>query len=289
MESTAHDNLRNAAGFLTPQDNTIKDLAAVRPIYTAIFTFVDPAKGEAGDIRLTMTWEESQDSITNQTTFDNTFKKWTRLDRDIQAPYPLLNVALSDLSTGMAWQFDLHGAQCIEESRLPAELSDFGDKVRPDAKLAHKAVDPSATDISFMTYRSSFTYLKHVEQRITYRYQDIDSDYIFELSRFQHREFPSRKALIASSITDPTVYEPRWGLSLHRNQWDTWFAHNERLPIGEKAVWPHEEDDWFPKDYATASENDQSGFAQLMKKLERFKGLIIGEEEEDLSGGMQVG
>jgi len=40
------------------------------------------------------------------------------------------------------------------------------------------------------------------------------------------------------------------GLSVHRIEWDTMFTRNERLPIGEKADWSHEEDVWFPPEYS---------------------------------------
>ena len=190
----------------------------------------------------------------------------------------------------MAWQFEIHAAQSIEEARLPNGFSEFGDSrsLRPDANAARKATNPSATDVSFVIYRPSFAHLRHQEQRLTYRYGIVGSDYTVELSRFQHRSFPAREARILAPAVEPTVFESRWGLSVHRIEWDTMFTRNERLPIGEKADWSHEEDVWFPPNYSVDDEK-QSGFVQMMEKLKRVKTLVMEAHENDLHGGMKVG
>jgi hypothetical protein len=257
------------------------DLAEIKPMYTAVFTFVDPSNSEAGEIRLTVIWEELQDSLLKTPTYDQTSKKWTRLERDAETPSSILNISLSDLTTGMAWQFDVHAAQTIDEARLPRGLSEFGDSVTPDAKIARKAADPSNADMSFVTYRPSNAHLKHVEQRLTYRYGLIGSDFTLELTRFQHSSFPDRKFPILSKA-ELILYEARWGLSLHRIEWDTMFTKNERLPVGEKADWSRKEDVWFPSD-------TQKGFEQMMETLDHVASLVVEGEEEDLLGGMRVG
>lgn len=289
LESAALSTLRTATGFLTPQDPMVSDLTNIKPVYTALFTFVDPTNSEAGDIRLTMIWEELQDSVLEKTTYDHPIsKKWTRLERDAKSPTEILNVSLSDLATGMAWQFDINAAQTIDESRLPRALSEFEESVHPDAKIAHKTGDPANADVSFVKYGRSNVHLRHIEQRITYRYGVTGSDYTLELIRFQHSSFPERKILILSKV-QPTLYEARWGLSLHRIQWDFMFTENERLPVGKRADWSHDEDVWFPNDIYNAGETKQKGFEQMMEKLNRIASLVTAGEKDNLLSGMQVG
>ena len=250
-------------------------------MYTAVFTFADPTNSEAGDIRLTVMWEELQDSLSKTPTYDQISKKWTRLERDAETPSSILNISLSDLTTGMAWQFDVHAAQTIDEARLPRGFSGFGNTVCPNATIARQAVNPSNADMSFVTYRPSYPHWKDVEQRITYRYGLIGSDYTLELTRFQHSIIPARRLSMLSKAT-PTLYEARWGLSLCRIEWDTMFTQNERLPVGEKVDWSDEEDVWFPNDYDNAAETKQMGFEQMMEKLNHVASLLI--EGKNLQG-----
>jgi hypothetical protein len=263
-------------------------LSDVKPLYTAVFTFNDPSNSEAGNIRLAMTWQETTDANSTTPTYERISKKWTRLDRDGGTPTSILDISLTEIHTGMAWQFEIHAAQSIEEGRLPNGISELGDSVRPEANAARKAANPSATEISFVIYRPSFAHLKHLEQRITYCYGVVGTDYTLKLSRFQHRSFPTREARILAKAVVPTVFESRWGLSVHRTQWDTWFAKNERLPIGEKADLSHEEDVWFPPEYSPDGEK-LPGFAQMMEKLKRIKAMVMETDEDDLMDGMKIG
>ena len=263
-----------------------RNLSSVKPLHQAIITFVDPINSELGDIRLTMIWQEQQDWNSSTPTYEQVSKKWTRLDRDTQAPISILGATLCSI-TGAAYQFEINAATSIEEDKLPKGYAEYGNSIRPDPKAAQKATKPTSSDMSFLLYRSSFQHLKSLEQRLTYRYGIKGSDYTLELVRFQHKTFSPKENLFVAS-TAPTIYEARWGLSFYRIEWDTMFAQNERLPIGERTDWSEEEAVWFPKDYAD-EDTDVQGFAGMMSKLKRIQNLVKDAADEDLIGGMRVG
>lgn len=272
VEMNILDTLKEAVHVLTPQDPMTHDLASIKPRLTATFTFVDPNNRELGDIRLTIIWEEHQDSNASLPTYEQVSKKWTRLDRDTGAPSTILATTLSEISTGMAWQFEINAAQSIEEERLPQGFAAYGDSIKPNPKQAQRVVMYKMDDMTFVHYRSTFTWLKSVEQRLNYRYNLKGSDYTLDLSRFQLRTFPPKKNLVSAS-GQPAMYEARWGLSVYRIEWDTLFTKNERLPVGEKADWEHEEKVWFPKDYDD-DEGETGGFEMMMRKLAMIQELV---------------
>ena len=286
IENAALGNLQAANDFLTPRDSMIEHLSEVKPLYTAVFTFNDPNNAETGDIRLTISWQETTDANSTTPTYEPISKKWTRLDRDNGNPTSILDISLSELRSSMAWQFEIHAAQPIEESRLPTGFAEFGNHVEPEPNASRKAANPSATDVSFVRYRPSVATLKDLEQRLTYCFEM--ADYTIELSRFQHRSFPPHKVSFSSPPPEPTVFESRWGLSVHRIEWDTMLTRNERLPIGEKADWSHEEEVWFPSEDSAKGEK-KTGFAQMMEKLKRIKTLLMEADKDGLMGGMKIG
>lgn len=247
------------------------DLASIKPLLTATFTFVDPNNSELGDIQLAIIWEEHQDSDASLPAYEQVSKKWTRLDRDTGAPSSILTTALSQISTGMAWQFTISAAQSIEEDRLPQGFAAYADSIKVNTKAAQRVIMETLDDMTSLNYRSSFVYLKSLEQRLIYRYNLKGSDYTLDLSRFQLRTFPSKQNLFTAAV-EPTVYEARWGLSLCRIEWDTMFAKNERLPIGERADWEQEEKVWFPMDYSD-EEDEAGGFELMVTKLAMVQGL----------------
>lgn len=265
-------------------------LADIKPVYSAIFIFAD----ETSDLRLSMSWQEAQDPDTTKAAFDLISKKWARLERENSdvgspsAPTPLLDVSLTDLNTGMAWQFDIEAAQGVEESRLPRPFTEFAHGVVIDANAILKGSDEKP----FVIYKSYGVIIKSIQQRTSHRYGLSSSDYTLELTRCQDRMYPPRKSAFMPA-GEPTVYEPRWSLSVYRIAWDTMFTKNERLPIGEIANWEHDVETWFPEDL-TASPGPEGqkpqGFGQLLEKLKAISKLLKGTtSEDDLTGGMTVG
>ena len=285
IEENVLQSLQQADDLFTPQDAMIHDLSEVKPVYSAMFTFAD----DAGDFRLFMSWYEAEGTSSKSKAFEIISTKWTRLERDSEAAAPILDISLSDLNTGLAWRFELSASHAVEESRLPARLVDFAHGVRINAKEAQKA-NPQE---SFIIHKPYAGHLKSIEQRISYRYGLAASDYTLELTRFQTRVYPPRRSL-ALPPGEPKVYEPRWGLSVYRGEWDTEFTKNERLPIGERADWEHDLETWFPEDITSTSpvgekKEEGIGFEQLMEKLKKVGKLVREAKEEDLMGGMTVG
>ena len=279
--------LQAAKDLITPSDATIADLSDVKPVYSAIFTFAD----EAGDLRLTVEWHEAHDAFNNSANLEEISKKWTRLERDNGTPTSLLDVSLTDLNSGTAWQFDILASQAADEAKLPQQLITFARNLRIDPALAKK----QSADRIFVRY-NPFATLRSIQQRISYRYTIANSDFKLELSRLQDRNYPSRSTSSPSGM--PTVYEPRWSLSVYRTEWDTMFTQNERLPIGESTTWKDDVVTWFPYDVgpgaSSVGEDEGQGWEQMVDKLGRIEALVAvaradAEEmgvEEDLLGGM---
>ena len=284
VEQNTLSALQDSTDLLYTEDAWTEHLADVKPVYTTIFTFTDGA----GDFRLTVSWQESQDAGETAGAFDFLSKKWTRLERGADTTTSIVDISLTNLSTGMAWQFDIQASQAVDEIRLPKYLRDFADSLQVDTKAVRK----QDIDKPFLVYKSYSTKLKHMQQRTCYRYRLLTSDYTLELTRFQDRTFLSPDGLAFLPASESKMYEPRWGLNIYRIAWDTMFNQNERLPIGEGVNWEHNLETWFPKDLAMpgARETTIDGFGQLMEMLKRV-GRVVGEakEREDLVGGMTVG
>lgn len=253
--------------MLSPHDAMVQRLSDVKPTYTAIFTFIE----RSGDMTLSMSWNETEDSGDRTTKFTQTSKKWTKLDQDTTASSRLIDVSLVNLKHGSAWHFDMQASQRVTERRLPAGLIDFADKVSIDPNSARK----QAIDRPFVSIRPH-KHLKSLQQRIAYRYRLSQSDYALELTRFQDCEYQSKASLI--SATEATVFEPRWSLSVHHLNWDKMLSANESMSIGEMAEWEDDIATWFPECSGPESEilggGNILGFQQLLRKLETVEALV---------------
>jgi hypothetical protein len=149
----------------------------VTPIYTAVFTFAD----QAGDLRLTKAWHDPH----GKAAYEERDRSWIRLDRGTTEPSSLFDVSLCNLQEdGSQWHFGLTNAQKVEDARLPEYLKVFAETVILDEEAA-------CNDIGdlFFTYRGDVG-LKTLQQRKSYRYGLINSDYTLELTRFQDRSGP---------------------------------------------------------------------------------------------------
>ena len=273
IEQNALRILQQADDLLVPQHALTHELVDVKPVYSVAFTFAD----EAGDLRLSMTWEEVEDEFSSKAAYEVISKKWSRLERDTGTASTIIDISLKDVSSGFAWHFDLHTAQAVEETRLPTLLVNFAYTVKINATAAKK--DPFGQGF-VMSRPPPEGRLKSMQQSIGYRFGIRGSAYTAELFRFQER--------------GAGVYEPRWGLDVYSMDWDGMFTSNERLPIGERANWEDGINAWFPQDIGGSedSENKIDGFMQMMEKLNKLGKLIAGAKDEDLIGGftgMSVG
>ena len=317
-ETTALSTLQTSPDLLQPEDAVTEQLSAVRPIYSASFIFAD----EAGDLCLMKSFRETEDAGTQASAFEETSKKWTRLERDSHSTVPLLDASLSDLNTGKAWQFDIEASQAVDESRLSKKLVDFSyglqfgkcmvlssllSPILNNNKGLRKVLTfylpwlterdralKQSIDKPFISHRSSAAGLKHTQHRISYRYHlrtkdGFVTDYTLDLTRFQDRKYtPTKTPLLAGA--EPTIYEPRWSLNVYRTEWDSKFAQNARLKIGEGGNWPLDVDSWFPEDPQSPQPDSQgAGFAHLMENLKRVGRVIEPAKIQDLMGGMTIG
>ncbi|KAK5168000.1 uncharacterized protein LTR77_006567 [Saxophila tyrrhenica] len=284
IERYALETLQSARHFLDPSVVTVSELTEVRPLYSVAFTFAD----EAGDLRLEICWEEAKDTSYKSTEYDVVYKKWTRLDRDTGTTASIVDIALKDLTSGLAWQFDIKAAQVMEESRLSAKLKAFAESIRINPSEASKM----NLDKLLVTHKPPHgVQLKSIQQKLVYRYNIKWSDFTLELAQFQDRKFSHQSSSALSSNMPTTIYDPRWSLSLYRGDWDKMLASNENLPIGERTEWEDDIDNWLPEDMTPTSDPDHkgAGFDQLMEKLKTLQNVMKDSKDTEVGGGMTVG
>ncbi|GAB1739401.1 hypothetical protein NU219Hw_g4361t1 [Hortaea werneckii] len=265
----------HAGGILSPLDPTISDLHEVKPIFSAEFTFHDSA---------------------DRVEYVQKYRKWTRFERDSGNPTPLLDINLTDLNSGWAWQFDILTSQPVDERKVPDTLQKFANTIRLDALSTAKL---KARDPFVLRYNAPSN-LINVQERTCYSYVIANSEFNLEISRFQNRIYHFRPSMVApedgprqSSRAAPNIYEPRWSLSIYRQEWDTLFNENERLPVGQNVGWKNDMAHWFPADIGSeASENEDQGWSQLMDNLGQIEAMVAKlkaethDDDEDLLGGM---
>ncbi|OQO04834.1 hypothetical protein B0A48_07851 [Cryoendolithus antarcticus] len=281
-ENAALHALQGAKGLLVPQSGMIARLSNVKPVYTAVFIFTD----RAGDLRHSVTWHEvDPDEVGNSSeVFDTLSRSWVRLDRSSSTPFPLVDVSLTDLTDGSAWQFDLVGAHAVENKRLPENLAKLADHIKIDPEEARR----NHGDINFISRFTPYLPTKSYQQRVSYRYNLAQSDYVVELTRSQDR-------ICTASSRNPGDYtikafEPRWSLEVYHSSWATQFAQNENLAVGAKAQWDAKVGTWFPMDDMgdmEAGKTTDDGLEQLLAKLEVLRQLVMRSAKE-IVGGMEV-
>ncbi|RMY66616.1 hypothetical protein D0863_08324 [Hortaea werneckii] len=290
------DHVQHHAGsLLSPLDSMLSKLHEVRPTFFAEFTFHD----SAGDLCLKIEWHEAlEHRNSDKVEFVEKERKWTRFERDSGNATPLLDINLTDLNSGWAWQFDILASQPVDARKVPNTLQNFANSVRVDAVPAAKL----KTKDPFVLRYNALSNLVHVQERTCYRYVIANSEFNLEISRFQnriHHPRPSmaapRNAAHASSRAEPDISEPRWSLSVYREEWGKLFNENERLPVGQGVEWKGEMAKWFPADIGSeASEKEDKGWSQLMDNLGQIEAMIAklkaetDEEDEDLLGGVQI-
>ncbi|KXT01537.1 hypothetical protein AC578_4548 [Pseudocercospora eumusae] len=264
-EAKVHDVFLQASDLLIPHGAMTTSLRDVKPVFAATFVFDDAN----GALQLHMSWHELEEGKADGPEYLLEQAKWTRLDRDTNRPTPLLDMSLTDLHTGSAWQFEIAASRSVEEYKVPQNLRDFASRVTIDPIQAVK----QSADKSFVRY-NPFIRVRSFRQEISFRYNILNSDYTLELKRFQDRIFSTPQTLVEKQKV--TVYEARWGVNVFRTDWDTAFSKNESLPIGEAADWDDTFEVVFPSDIGPDVEDDGDGFEQLLGKLDRIAALVRG-------------
>ncbi|KAI7531054.1 hypothetical protein KC331_g14335 [Hortaea werneckii] len=285
----------HAGSLLSPLDPTTSDLHEVKPTFSADFKFYD----SAGNLCLTIEWQEALEHMdSDRVEYVQKYRKWTRFERDSGNSTPLLDINLTDLNSGRAWQFDILASQPVDERKVPDALQKFANSIRIHALSAAKlkGKDP------FVLRYTVLSNLISVQERTCYNYVIANSEFNLEISRFQNRIYHPRPSMAAPeeaahppSRAKPDTYEPRWSLSVYRQAWDTLFNENERLPVGQGVEWKSDMATWFPADIGSeASEKEDVGWSQLMDNLGQIEAMVANlkvetyEDDEDLMGGMQI-
>jgi len=229
-----------------------------------------------------MSWHEVEDSPdSNRSELVELSRTWTRLDRSAPSSSSLLDISLLNVTGSSAWNFDISASQAIENSRLAPEFHNIANSIRLDAAAARA----QRSDKKFVRW-NPYAPVKTLQQRTSYLFALKNSNYTLELTRFQDRVFPGRPGGVEAE-----VYEPRWGLEVYHSVWDTLFARNEHLSIGEMVDWDDGVKTWFPEDDDMddlGQIKGETGFGQLVEKLGEVEKLVLGQEAETL-GRMEVG
>ncbi|KAI7531136.1 hypothetical protein KC331_g14284 [Hortaea werneckii] len=290
------DHVQHHAGsLLSPLDSALSDLHEVKPTFSADFTFHD----SAGNLCLTIEWQEALEHMnSDRVEYVEKERKWTRFERDSGNPTPLLDINLTDLNSGWAWQFDILASQPVDEKKVPETLQKFANSIRIHALSAAKLKGKDPIVLRYTVLSN----LINVQERTCYSYVIANSEFNLEISRFQTRIYHPRPPMAApedgprtSFRAGPETYEPRWSLSAYRQAWDTLFNENERLPVGQGVGWKNDMATWFPADIGSeASEKEDVGWSQLMDNLGQIEAMVAKlkvethEEDEDFVGGMQI-
>lgn len=260
-----------ADSLLSPQGALTERLRDVLPVYRASFILSDPEDPVKGDLHLFLEFDEIREEGAQKPHFLERTRRWTRSDPDSGTVIKLVDMSLTDLHTGSAWQFELTRGDSLDPKHLSRTLTAFANGVRIDASAA-LARNHQKPLVKF----NPFVQLKSFRQSMVYQYAINESDYTLELAHFQDREYTQAERGL------PRVYEPRWSVNVLRVEWDTMFAKNERLAIGASADWDDDIDNWFPKAWGS----DEGGFALLMRKLGLIEKLVRavpeGSEERDV-------
>lgn len=188
MEQNALSSMGQADGILIPLDPMTHKLSQVKPVYTAIFTFVD----KHGILRLSKSWQPADENDSETTAFESISQKWTRLDCETGEVSPLIDISLTDLTTTFGWAFTMEAAQAVDEERIDPALVNFSLNLKVDAEAAQRQTSDKPF-VKFSSFVPNAT-LKSVEQRITYSFGMRDFDFNVELTRFQTTTYPERSA-----------------------------------------------------------------------------------------------
>ncbi|KAM3419291.1 hypothetical protein BST61_g5228 [Cercospora zeina] len=253
--------IQGAEHLLSPHDAMLDRLQDVVPSYAATFTFLD----EQGDLCLVKSWQKADSGTESETVVSRMVANpdhWYRCNPDDTSGLThLLQVALTDVNTGTAWQFDLTAKRSLNPSKLPNEYSQFAASITPDA----------ATEKPDEIYIRRKSMLAKLRQEVRYRYNLSHTDYMLDLARFQDYTFSGHPKKVDA------VGEAAWALRVSRPEWAENLSRNKDLPVGTSADWSDNIDDaWFPADF-----DGQDGFVQLVDKLVAIEKVLQAEQAVD--------
>lgn len=254
------ETLQSAADFVSPVDATINDLKEVLPFYATEFIFQDR---QDRDFRLTVEWKKTS-AGSAEDSLDVVSNKWTRVEKDADTATSILDISLTDLISGVAWQFDIKASPILDVNGLPPELERF------EKKICHapNILKSKTMKDLFVKYANTHG-LKSIQKHTLFRYNINDSDFTLELVRFEDGLHPPSLTPRGASKTTRTN-EPRWGINVYRQEWDTMFVQNERLKIGLATDWKVDIATWFPPGFV----DDRDGWDHLMHKLGQIENFV---------------
>lgn len=255
-------------------DHTLDE---IKPIYTAVLIIAD----NAGDMCLEMSWKERADSSNELEPLSRT---WTKLDRGNTSQSSLVAISLLNLNNSSAWHFELSASNPVDDKKLAVKYSNLADSIRVDINIARQ----QRADKPFVRW-NSYARVTMFQQRTTYQFALKNSNYTLELTRFQDRIFTDQTH--SHGEPDCKSYEPRWSLEVYHSMWDTLLTRNEHLAVGAMVDWDDGVKTWFPEDDDMndfAQVKGETGFEQLVAKLDRVEKLVLRSESE-MFGGMEIG
>jgi hypothetical protein len=194
----------------------------------------------------------------------------------------LMNMSMTDLETGLAWAVELLSSRALDEKRVPPKLVEFADRVSIDDAIMARVRQANQRFIRY----PNITGIKAVRQAITWEFDISKTDYTLAVSKFNDTIHDPAQPSQPSQT--PRLSKDSWSLSLGAVAWDTCFAENESLAIGERVDWDDDFAKWFDKDMGTPKNDDDDeeepdGFAQLLDKLNEIERLLLRKDGNDVN------
>nr|POE47578.1 hypothetical protein CFP56_00909 [Quercus suber] len=258
-----------------PDNIGLTSIHAVKPVYSATFTFSDPV----GDFRYTIDWIDTG-VISTPPEYNAIPRGWIRLEAHATQPRALLDITLTSLSIGSSttvgnadgaaaenlnaassWRFGIDTSFTVPQSQVPSDLTNFVDRIRFDSLNAAEYPNHD------FVVCADFPSLTSIRQCTSHSYRIAGSDYSLEVMQFQDRITNRAKHSI-------DAYEPRVSIAIRRPDWEAMFEENERLVVGQGTRWADDMETWFPCDSGPNASDRGDGFMQLMEKLQRVAKVV---------------
>lgn len=227
-------------------------LQDTRPTFTTLVTLTDESGN--GDIELTRVFQQIGSGLTRE--YDVVRTNWQRVDSP-----RFLDFQVIDVSSGLAWAFELDGAKCIPYTRLKKNIQDYVSyyfQIKPDT-------DPLTSNRPWVPFKG-LGRIKRLRQEVTWSFQVRNSDYQLQYTEMQ--EFDYTQAGTGAFKTGPGPKQT--SISLTNTDWEVAFANNQSLGIGEEAAWGGDE----MRKRFPITEDAMTSLVELLHHIQRL--VLVG-------------
>ncbi|KAI9775476.1 MAG: hypothetical protein M1839_001093 [Geoglossum umbratile] len=257
--------------MFVPGDAMTHALEDIKPVLSATFDFT--GSNASGPFRLELEFKKVEDDDE----YEVSAVRWLKHtvtgghDPDIfgaRKPRMALEAVTMNLDKKIGWQLEVTTATKMEASKVTPEMHDFVKLVYVEvpqpstAKEAHPKViflHTSALGIKSFVQQSKFQYLL------------VDSDYIWEITKYEYSTQGLGGVLCTSS-------DAIWGASFYNSQWDTTLKGQVDLGVGKAGEWLPDLYTFFPRGRVSPMVSmTNNGFEEFVEKIEAMTKLLTNE------------